>query len=52
MDQVTEGHDKDILEMKNKVEKMWTTNLSKRGRRTMATDDTPGHSLIGDNVGK
>ena len=44
-------HAHEVLAMKERVELMWATNLSKRMRKTSASTDTPGYSLFGDNVG-
>ena len=52
VDQVVAGHANDVIEMKNKVEEMWTTSDSKRVRRSKASEGIPGFSLFADNVGK
>ena len=53
VDQAVQNHDADVLIMKAKVENMWKDHGegSKRMRRTIASTDAPGHSLVGDNVG-
>ena len=52
VDQVFENHDKDVLDLKSKTEKVWEGAKSKRERRSMATREAPGFCLFGDNVGK
>ena len=51
VDQVLMGTDQDIVLMRDKIELMWASCLSQRLRRTQATDDLPGFTLAGDNVG-
>ena len=51
MDQVISDSDSEVLKMKNEVEEMWKTCLSKRERKTVASDHVPGYTLGGDNVG-
>jgi hypothetical protein len=52
VDQVVADHDVDILKMKEDVQEMWKKCSSKRERRSVASEKTPGFSLYGDNIGK
>ena len=48
-----EGHDASVVEMRNKVEEIWKEAPSKRLRRTLASQPgAKGISLFADNVGK
>ena len=51
MDQVFTDHDKDVIEMKMKAERMWSSCPSKRERRSLACREIPGYSYFGDNIG-
>ena len=51
MDQVFTDHDKDVIEMKMKAERMWSSCPSKRERRSLACREIPGYSFFGDNIG-
>ena len=48
---MVEGHANDVLEMREKVEDIWSSSDSKRVRRSRATEGAPGYSLFAVNVG-
>ena len=52
MDQVIADTDIDVNKMKEEIESMWTTCSSKRERRGLASQNVPGFTMIGDNVGE
>ena len=52
MDQVIADTDSDVLKMKEDIQNMWNTCQTKRGRRTIASEQVPGFTMVGDNVGK
>ena len=52
VDRVIQDTNKDIVEMKEKIEEMFKTCPNQRLRRTLASEDRPGFTLAGDNVGK
>ena len=52
MDQVIADTDIDVNKMKEDIESMWTTCSSKRERRGLASQNVPGFTMIGDNVGE
>ena len=52
VDSITIGQNDHVLEMKEKIEKMYASDKSKRMRKTISTAEAPGNSFFGDNVGK
>ena len=52
LDRVNKEHDLKIVEMKNKVETMHSTETTNRGLKSKAFAGGSGFSLFGDNVGK
>ena len=51
VDQVFTDHDAEVIEMKGKAEGMWKDCSSQRERRTLASQEVPGFSFFGDNIG-
>ena len=51
VDQVIVDADTDVTKMRDDIEKMWTSHSSKRERRTVASNNVPGFTMMGDNVG-
>ena len=53
VDNLLDGHDHPVVEMRDKVENIWKEEESKRLRRTMAAQPgAGGFSFFADNVGK
>ena len=51
VDQVIADTNTDVIKMRDDIENMWTNYSSKRERRTEASSNVPGFTLMGDNVG-
>ena len=51
VDQVFEGHDQDVINLKERTEELWQEVTTKRERRTIATKSVPGFCFFGDNIG-
>ena len=52
VDQVTADNDKDLINMRDEIQDMWTTCSLKRERRSISSQKVPGFTLVGDNVGQ
>ena len=52
MDQVIADTDTDVLQMREDIQNMWKTHQTKRERRTQASSQVPGFTMVGDNVGE
>ena len=53
MENLVQGHDASVVDIRDRVENLWKDDSSKRLRRTKATETgTGGFSIFADNVGK
>ena len=52
VDQVIADTDQDVIKMREDIQNMWVTCSTKRERRSQASQQIPGFTMAGDNVGK
>ena len=53
VENLVQGHDASVVDIRDRVENLWKDDSSKRLSRTKATETgTGGFSIFADNVGK